>query len=124
MTDVYNAEIYKSDHDDPSKHFANIWNQALYAMDSWVILKGSPNLDKAYPLLKFLGDPERQKDINKYESVGLTSRKALSLVDKKMLPYLPTAPENFANSLEISAPFWLDNLDKLNDRFTKWASAQ
>ena len=35
---------------------------------------------------------------------------------------LPTAPDNFKTATEISTEFWLENIDRLNERFNKWAA--
>jgi putative spermidine/putrescine transport system substrate-binding protein len=36
---------------------------------------------------------------------------------------MPTADENMKNVVTISSAFWLENIDRLNDRFNKWAAS-
>ena len=35
---------------------------------------------------------------------------------------LPTAPDNMKNAVEINVAFWLENIDRLTERFNKWAA--
>lgn len=122
MTDVYNGRITATDKADKTKHYKIVWNEQLFTMDSWVILKGSPNVESAYKLLDFMSDPAREAQFPKYVAAGMPNKKANALIDKDILPDLPTAEGNFKNVLEINVPFWLENYDKLNDRYTKWAA--
>jgi putative spermidine/putrescine transport system substrate-binding protein len=39
-----------------------------------------------------------------------------------VLPNLATAPENIKTALYINDKFWLENLDKLNQRFNAWVA--
>jgi putative spermidine/putrescine transport system substrate-binding protein len=39
-----------------------------------------------------------------------------------VLPNLATAPQNMASALPIDDKFWLENLDKLNQRFNAWVA--
>ncbi|SCM76463.1 Spermidine/putrescine-binding periplasmic protein [uncultured Pleomorphomonas sp.] len=121
MTSAYNGRVTAANEQD-KKNFKIVWNGALYTIDSWVILKDSPNIDAAYAFLDFAGKAERQKDLPKYVSYGVTNQAATTLIDPARLPVLPTAPENIANAQAIDDQFWLENLDRLNERFNKWAA--
>jgi putative spermidine/putrescine transport system substrate-binding protein len=121
MTSAYNGRITAANNKD-NKNFKIVWDGALYTIDSWVILKGSPNIDAAYKFLDFAGKPEYQKSLPNYIAYGVTNKAATTLVDPKLLPTLPTAPDNMANVERIDDQFWLENLDRLNERFNKWAA--
>lgn len=121
MTSAYNGRITAAN-DKDKKNFKIVWDGALYTIDSWVILKGSPNVEAAYKFLDFAGKPEYQKNLPTYVSYGVTNKAATALVDAKLLPVLPTAPQNMANVEPIDDQFWLENLDRLNERFNKWAA--
>ena len=121
MTWAYNGRITAANAKD-NKHFKIVWPGSLYTMDSWVILKGSPNKDSALDLLKFMGAAENQKKLPAFISYGVTNKAATALIDPKLLPDLPTAEQNRKGTLEISAAFWLDNADRLTERFNKWAA--
>jgi len=121
MTSAYNGRITAAN-DKDHKNFKISWDGALFTIDSWVVLKGSPNLDAAYKFLNFAGKAENQKGLPNYVSYGVTNKSATSMVDAKLLPNLPTAPANMANVEAIDDQFWLENLDRLNERFNKWAA--
>jgi putative spermidine/putrescine transport system substrate-binding protein len=120
MTGVFNGRIKAAD--EAGKNFKIAWNQSLYTWDSWVILKGSPNVENAYKLLDFMSDAKRQAKQMGLLANGTSNKHAVSLLSKSVAADLPSAPDNIQNAMEVSARFWLDNFDKLNERFTRWAA--
>ena len=44
------------------------------------------------------------------------------MIDQGVMPDLPTEPDNFKAALYINDKFWLENLDKLNQRFNAWVA--
>ncbi len=123
MTSVYNGRIDAANRDD-HRNFGISWNGALYTLDSWVILKGTPNLDSAYKLLDFMGKPENQAKLPVAIAYGVTAKGANALVDKARLEQLPTADANLAHAVQINVAFWLENIDRLTERFNKWAATK
>lgn len=121
MTSSYNGRISAANSKD-HRNFKLLWNQAIYVLDSWAILKGSPNIDKAYQFLNFVGKPEVQKELPKYISYGITSAKSSSLLDADLLASLPSAPQNLAIALPYNTDFWLEHTDRLTERFNTWAA--
>ena len=53
---------------------------------------------------------------------GSPARAANALIPPPVLQQLPTAPQNAEAALQIDDKFWLDNLDRLNQRFNAWVS--
>ncbi len=121
MTSAYNGRISAANKTD-KKNFKIVWTNSLYTIDSWVIMKGSPNRAQAEQYLSFVSDPARQKNLPPKIPYGVTTRAATSLVDKSVLPELPTAPENIASAIYINEPFWVENIDKMNQRFNAWVA--
>jgi putative spermidine/putrescine transport system substrate-binding protein len=119
MTSAYNGRISAAN-DTNHRNFKISWNGALFTIDSWVILKGTPNKDVALKFLDFVGDPEYQRSLPNYIAYGVTNKAAMPLIDPTMMARLPTKPENMANAVEISDAFWAENLDHLTERFNKW----
>jgi putative spermidine/putrescine transport system substrate-binding protein len=119
MVSAYNGRIGAANKTD-KKNFKISWPGSLYTIDSWVIMKGSPNKAQAELFLAFASDPQNQKNLPRYIPYGLTNASATALVDKALLPDLPTNPEHLKASLYINDKFWLENLDKLNQRFNAW----
>ena len=121
MTSVYNGRIDAANKNE-KKNFGMVWNGALYTIDSWVILKGSPNQEAAYKFLSFVGKAENQAKLSEGIAYGTSNKKAPSLLSKAVLTDLPTAPDNMKNAIEINTDFWLENIDRLTERFNKWAA--
>lgn len=121
MVSAYNGRIAAANKTD-KKNFGIVWTNSLYTIDSWVIMKGSPNKAQAEQYINFVSQPEHQKDLPPKIPYGVTNKGATALIDKAILPELPTAPENIATALYINEPFWVENIDKLNQRFNAWVA--
>jgi putative spermidine/putrescine transport system substrate-binding protein len=44
------------------------------------------------------------------------------MIDPAVLSGLATAPQNIAGAIYINDKFWLENLDKLSQRFNAWVA--
>ncbi|MBI2717242.1 MAG: ABC transporter substrate-binding protein [Rhizobiales bacterium] len=121
MTVVYNGRIDAANKNE-KKNFGLVWDGALYTIDSWVILKDSPNKDAAYKFLDFAGKAENQAKFSQLIAYGTANKDAPKLLPPEVLANLPTAPDNLKNTLEINVDFWLENIDKLTERFNKWVA--
>lgn len=121
MTSAYNGRIAAANATDGSD-FAIVWTNNLYTLDSWVIMKGSPNRARALEFLRFVGQPEVQAALPPRIPYGVTARGANERLPAALVAQLPTAPQNLAGALRISDQFWLDNLDRLTQRFNTWVS--
>ena len=120
MTSVYNGRL-----DAPvkeGKDFRIVWPGSIYAVDSWVILKGSPNQEKAMQLIAFMSAVPNQINLPKYISYGVTNKTASRAIPPDILKNLPSAPENLKKAVAINTEFWTDNVDELNKRFNAWAA--
>jgi len=122
MTSVYNGRVDAARKD--GHNFGIVWDGSLYTLDSWVILSGSPNLEEAYKFLDFAGKAEVQAALPSAIAYGVTNKDAKNFINPKRLSDLPTAPENMKNAVRISDEFWLENVDRLTERFNKWAATR
>ena len=121
MTVAYNGRIAAANKSE-KKNFKIVWPNSLYTIDSWVIMKGSPNKAQAEDYIAFVSLPENQKNLPPKIPYGVTAMASASMIDKALLAELPTAPENLMSALYIDDAFWLENLDKLNQRFNAWVA--
>jgi len=119
MTTGWNGRIYSAVKND-GKNFKIIWNGQGMDFDWWVIPKGHPEKDLAYKFIAFASRVDRQADQPNYISYGPLVKAALPLVNKEVLPHLPTAPENTKNWYRIDGKFWGDNREALTERFNAW----
>ncbi|HEV7372580.1 ABC transporter substrate-binding protein [Arenibaculum sp.] len=121
MTSVYNGRVDAANRDD-NRNFGIVWDGSLFTIDSFVILRDSPNLEQAYALLEFVGSAENQAKLPQEIAYGVTNVDANASVDPARLADLPTAPENMKSAVELDAEFWLENIDRLTERFNTWAA--
>ncbi len=123
MTTAYNGRITAAN-DKDKKNFKMVWKDTPYTMDSWVIMKGTPNKANAEKLVEFMGRPENQSKLPKYIRYGVTSAGAAPLVDKALTTDLPTNPDILKQAFPENPKFWIDNGDKLAERWTKWSGTK
>jgi len=121
MTVAYNGRIAAANKSE-KKNFRIVWPNSLYTIDSWVVMKGSPNKAQAEDYIAFVSLPENQKNLPPKIPYGVTAMATSAMIDKALLAELPTAPENLRSALYIDDSFWLENLDKLNQRFNAWVA--
>jgi putative spermidine/putrescine transport system substrate-binding protein len=121
MTSAYNGRISAANRND-GRNFAIVWTNSLYTIDSWVIMKGSPNLAHAYAFLAFAGQPERQAQLPPRIPYGVPALGAEALIPDAVKPDLPTSPANIATAIQLDDSFWLENIDRLTQRFNAWAA--
>lgn len=121
MTDAYNGRITAANQND-NRNFGIAWANNLFTLDSWVVMKDSPNRQKALEFIQFATQPQRQAQLAQRIPYGPTAKGAQDTLPQEVLANLPTAPDNHEGSVRIDDQFWLDNLDKLNQRFNNWVA--
>ncbi len=119
MTTAYNGRITNANRAE-GRNFGIQWRDSLFTIDSWVIMKGSPNRDAAYRFLDFAKDPLRQASLLALIPYGGTARGANEGLSADLLAVSPSNPENLNVSLMIDDVFWMDHLDRLSQRFNAW----
>lgn len=120
MTSVYNGRL-----DAPRREgrdFRIVWPGSIYAVDSWVILKGSPNVASGMELIAFMSAAENQRKLPELISYGVTNKAAMDGLPPQILANLPSAPQNLEGALALNASFWTDRIDELTKRFNAWAA--
>ncbi len=123
FTVAWNGRIDAANRNE-NRNFGIVWNQNVYALDFWGILKGSPNVENAYKLLEFMGRVENNAKLPLHMAYGFIHRDAHKHIPQDRLRHLPMHEENSRNALEQSGAFWAANTDRLNERFAKWAAAR
>ncbi|WP_455886186.1 ABC transporter substrate-binding protein [Pseudomonas rustica] len=121
MSSVYNPRVTNAVKLD-KKPFGMVWNQSLQTMDSWVILANSPNVDKAYGLLKVMGQAENQRLWPEAQHTGITSKAGIEQTPASELADSPIADPNKKNILMIDDQFWVDRIDEINAKWAAWSA--
>jgi putative spermidine/putrescine transport system substrate-binding protein len=119
MTSAYNGRVSGINKTE-GRNFKVVWPGSLYAIDSWVILKNSPNKDAGMDFITFASAPENQVKLPDYIAYGLPNKEAASRVAPELQKDLPTTPENLSGAAVLDTDFWVDNIEELNKRFNAW----
>lgn len=119
MAAVYNGRltnISKTEH----KNYKLVWDGSIYALDSWVILKGAENKAQAQDFISFASRAENQAKLPSIVSYGVPNRDAAPLIAKADFVDLPTNPQNMENAIALNTTFWNDHLEDLTARYNAW----
>jgi putative spermidine/putrescine transport system substrate-binding protein len=119
MTSAYNGRVTAANKAE-NRDFVFVWPGSIYAVDSWVILRDSPNRDQALKFIAFASQPEHQKDLPPLIPYGVTNKESSARIDPAVLPDVPTAPENLKDAIQIDAEYWVENIEPLTERFNAW----
>lgn len=119
MTSAYNGRISGINRAE-GKNFGFVFPGSIYAIDSWVILKDSPNKDAAMDFIAYASKAENMAKLPEYIAYGLPNIAAGKLVPEKYLAELPTTPENLKEAMTLDVDFWTDNSEALAQRFNAW----
>jgi putative spermidine/putrescine transport system substrate-binding protein len=103
-------------------NFKIVWDENIYSVDSWVILKGSPRAREAMLLLQYMKRPENEARLPLYIPTGLSNKEAIAALDAPLKQDTPSNPDNMRHALQLDAPFWVEHSDALNQRFDAWAA--
>ncbi len=119
MTSAYNGRISGINRTEGT-NFQVVWPGSIYAVDSWVILKGSPNAEQAMDFITFASAAENQSKLPEYIAYGLPNKEAAAMVPEELKADLPTTPENLEGAIALETEFWTDNVESLTQRFNAW----
>ena len=121
MVMAFNGRITAANKSD-KRNFRFIWPGSIYAVNSWVILRNSPNKEAAMKFLDFAARAEQQKILPLKVAYGPTNKVATSELPEDIASELPTFPKNLEGALSLNSKFWTDNIQPLTERFNLFAS--
>ena len=119
MTTAYNGRL-AGINETEGTNFQIVWPGSIYAIDSWVVLKDSPNKEAAFDFIRFASLPENQSKLPNFIAYGLPNIEAGEMLTEEVASELPTAPANLENAIALDGDFWVDNIEELNERFNAW----
>ena len=117
---AYNGRIWAANAD-AGHNLGLLWTHHLMALDSWVVMKGSPNLSRAQEFLRFAGRPEVQVDLPPRIPYGMTARGVNERLPPHVVLRMPTG--HLDQGVRISDRFWAAHRDALTRRFEHWLGA-
>ncbi|HTI82876.1 MAG TPA: extracellular solute-binding protein [Acetobacteraceae bacterium] len=113
------AQVNRTAH----RNFGIQWAASLYEVQSWAILKGSPNLREATQFLYFAGTPAIEGRLVGQFGEGGLAKGANDGLPGDLAQLSPTAPANLNAAVRVDVGFWHDNQAKLKQRFDTWLAA-
>ncbi|NKJ71837.1 extracellular solute-binding protein [Rhizobium leguminosarum bv. viciae] len=119
MAAAYNGRITGINRAE-KKNFKVVWPGSIYAVDSWVVLKGTENQGAAQDFIAFASRPENQSKLPEFIAYGLPNKDAAAKVPAEYAKDLPTQPANMTESIALDTDFWIDNSETLTKRFNAW----
>ncbi len=126
MSTAYNGRIFNATVAE-GQSLAIVWDAQVLTVNSWAIVKGTPNLELALDFLAFASAPENMAVQASWISYAPVRRSASTLIgayhadpELDMRPHMPTAPDNLRNAVWNDKEFWADRIDELNERFNVW----
>ena len=119
MTSAYNGRISGINRSE-GKKFGFVFPGSVYAIDSWVILKDSPNKDAGMDFIAYASKAENQAKLPEFIAYGLPNLGATKLVPEQFQKELPTTEENISGAIALDVDFWTDNSEELTQRFNAW----
>jgi len=117
MSSIYNGRITQ---EIAKKGIKFTWNEGLYEFSYWAIPKGAKNQPLIYDFIRFTLSENPQKNFMQNINYSGTNKKAMQMLNANQLSVLPTATNNFKMQRALDTYFWVDNGDKLEQRFNKW----
>lgn len=121
MVLTFNARITDANETD-NRNFRFIWPGSIYAVDSWVILRNSPNKELALDFIDFASRAEQQEIHTKQVAYGSTNMAAMENIPEEIAKELPTYGPNMEDAIALDAEFWADNIQPLAERFNLFAA--
>jgi len=111
-----NGRIYK-DIEDYDRPFVIVWDGNLFDLDVWSVVKGTPNLERAFEFVAFATQTEPLSGMQDV-AYGPARRSAAQLVDPNVRDELPTA--HIDEGLKVDSAFWADFGEDLEQAFNQW----
>jgi len=119
MASTYNGRITGIKRSE-GRNLDFVFPQSIYAIDSWVILKGSPNVEEGLDFIAYASQPENMAKLPQYVAYGLPRIAANDFVEAQYKADLPTDPTNLEQAIAIDVDYWTDNIEELTQRFNAW----
>ena len=121
MSSVYNGRVTGLNRTEGT-NLQLVWNQSIYAVDSWVILAGAENKDAGQDFIAFANAPENLSKLPESIAYGLPVIAAAAMIPDEFASDLPTHEENLAVSINLDVDYWIDNSEELTTRFNAWVA--
>lgn len=101
-----------------------VWDESIYDVHHWVIMKNSADKSAAYKLLQTANQATNQVEFAKAISYGPVVKDAIPLLPPAVAHDLPTSLDNLMVAMPIDNRFWVERGAALESRFQAWLAAK
>ena len=123
MTSAPRAQVVTANRTE-KRNFGLQWTASLFEVQSWAILKGSPDARIAQQLLYVLGSTAMQSHMLRLTGESGLARGVNEGLSPEIVANSPTAQPNVAAGLRMDTAFWNENQAKLRQRFEGWQAGR
>jgi putative spermidine/putrescine transport system substrate-binding protein len=96
------------------------WNQEILSLSYYGVVKGAKHKMNAMKYLAFRQRPDRQAEWIKTLPYPGASKSIFKYVTPELAKVLPTYPEHLKNAARVNFEWWLENADKVQERWNAW----
>ncbi|MBI2205448.1 MAG: ABC transporter substrate-binding protein [Candidatus Rokubacteria bacterium] len=100
------------------------WGEGLIHRTPFGIPRGSKDAYWGQRFLAILAEPQAQARYANLMSYPGLHRDAIRYTDPKILPFLPTHPENLKKQAWANPAWWFENGEKATERWSRWMLAR
>lgn len=96
------------------------FNEGLIMANNWVIPKGAPHKDLAMKFIAFALEAKQQAAFSAEIDYSPVNEKALDLMSDEVKNRLGQSADKYKNQMFVNVEWWVENYDKVNERFQQW----
>lgn len=119
MVAAFGARLYAAQHTDHAP-VAMTWQNGILDIEYWAILRGADRPALALQFIDFASQAEQQAVLPRYLPLGPVNRRAFELMSPTLAGNLNTSPGNYETQVLLSAKYWADHEEAVQERFNRW----
>jgi putative spermidine/putrescine transport system substrate-binding protein len=119
LSTAYNGRIIMAKREGKPLEF--VWKNHVVNMDGWAMVKGSPYKDRLTEFMQTVNDPANQAKFSSLMPYGPSNTLAAGHLTPEIVAGLP-AGDNIKEAAFMSDEFWIDHLDDLRERWSRWST--
>ena len=120
MVQSANGRIFSAIKDE-GRPFVQVWDNNVFDLDVWAIVKGSKNIEQAQEFVKFATSTKPLVGMQDV-AYGPTRKSSSALVDPSVGEDLPTA--HIEEGVKADGIFWADFGETLGEKYNEWLLPQ
>ena len=96
------------------------WNQGILNLSYYGVVKGAKHKANSMKYMAFRQRADRQAEWIKAMPYPGGNKEIFKYVDAELAKVLPTYPEHLKKAVKVNFEWWLENADKVQERWSAW----